>query len=91
MKPKSRPNFKRIGSIAPAIAEILITLELSDCMVGVTDSCDYPDSVREIPDVSLWRLLKAGKSGRLYQYDCGSTYRKGPRILEMAELLSVLP
>jgi iron complex transport system substrate-binding protein len=23
-------------------------------LVGVTDSCDYPDSVRELPNVSLW-------------------------------------
>ena len=54
MKPKNRPDFKRIVSLAPAITEILFALERSDRLVGVTDSCDYPDAVREIPNVSLW-------------------------------------
>jgi iron complex transport system substrate-binding protein len=54
MKPKNQPNFKRIVSLAPAITEILFALGLADRLVGVTDSCDYPDSVREIPNVSLW-------------------------------------
>ncbi len=54
MKPKNRPDFKRIVSLAPAITEILFALGRSDRLVGVTDSCDYPDAVREIPNVSLW-------------------------------------
>ncbi len=54
MKPKSRTNFKRIVSLAPAITEILFALDLSERVVGVTDSCDYPDSVHKIPNVSLW-------------------------------------
>jgi iron complex transport system substrate-binding protein len=29
-------------------------LEAADRLVGVTDSCDYPDAVREIPNVALW-------------------------------------
>jgi iron complex transport system substrate-binding protein len=36
---------------------------------------------------SKWLALKAGKTGRLYQYDCGLTCRAGPRIVEMTELL----
>ena len=36
---------------------------------------------------SKWQALKAGRNGRLYQYDCGLTCRTGPRIVDMAELL----
>ena len=54
MKPKNRPDYKRIVSLAPAITEILFALGQSDRLVGVTDSCDYPDAVRDIPNVSLW-------------------------------------
>ena len=54
MKPKNRPNFKRIVSLAPAITEILFALRRSDRLVGVTDSCDYPKLVHAIPNVSLW-------------------------------------
>lgn len=46
--------FKRIVSLAPALTEILYALEMADRVVGVTDSCDYPDAVREKPNVSLW-------------------------------------
>ena len=54
MKPKNQPNFNRIISLAPAITEILFAFETEDRLVGVTDSCDYPKSVHEIPNVSLW-------------------------------------
>jgi len=54
MKPKNRPIFKRIISLAPAITEVLFALGSANRLVGVTDSCDYPDSVSEIPNVSLW-------------------------------------
>ena len=49
-----RPIFNRIVSLAPAITEILFALDSADRLVGVTDSCDYPDTVRAIPNVSLW-------------------------------------
>ncbi len=54
MKPNSQPRFKRIVSLAPANTEILFAVETADRLVGVTDSCDYPDAAREIPNVSLW-------------------------------------
>ena len=34
-----------------------------------------------------WRRLKAVKTGRIYQFDCGLTCRTGPRIVDMAERL----
>jgi iron complex transport system substrate-binding protein len=45
---------------------------------------------RFIPNLKAdpkWRALKAGRSGRLYQFDCALTCRIGPRIVDMAELL----
>ena len=32
----------------------MCAIEAADRLVGVTDSCDYPDAVREIPNVELW-------------------------------------
>jgi len=54
MKPTDQPAYNRIVSLAPAITEILFALELADRLVGVTDSCDFPDAAREYPNVSLW-------------------------------------
>jgi len=54
MNAKNQPTFKRIVSLAPAITEILFALKLADRLVGVTDSCDFPDAVRDFPNVSLW-------------------------------------
>lgn len=34
-----------------------------------------------------WQSLKAVKSNRLYQFDCGLTCRTSPRIVDMTELL----
>ena len=47
-------TFNRIVSLAPAITEILFALDLANRVVGVTDSCDYPEAVRELPNVSAW-------------------------------------
>lgn len=54
MNPLNQPTYKRIVSLAPAITEILFALKLADRLVGVTDSCDFPDAAREFPNVSLW-------------------------------------
>jgi iron complex transport system substrate-binding protein len=49
-----KPYFKRIVSLAPAITEIIFALDSADRLVGVTDSCDYPDAAKQIPNVSCW-------------------------------------
>ena len=49
-----QPTFNRIVSLAPAITEILFALDQANRLVGVTDSCDYPEAVRELPNVSAW-------------------------------------
>lgn len=38
----------RIVSLAPSITEILFKLGLADCIVGVTDICDYPAQAKNI-------------------------------------------
>lgn len=49
-----KPYFKRIVSLAPAITEIIFALNSADRLVGVTDSCDYPDAASQIPNVLCW-------------------------------------
>jgi len=34
-----------------------------------------------------WQTLRAVRTQRVYQFDCGLTCRTGPRIVDMAELL----
>jgi iron complex transport system substrate-binding protein len=49
-----KPYFKRIVSLAPAITEVIFALDSEDRLVGVTDSCDYPEAANQIPNVSCW-------------------------------------
>ncbi|MDY6916751.1 MAG: ABC transporter substrate-binding protein [Chloroflexota bacterium] len=42
---------EHIVSLAPAITEILFALGLGDCVVGVTDHCDYPGEATGKPRV----------------------------------------
>ncbi|MGQ9575959.1 MAG: ABC transporter substrate-binding protein [Thermoguttaceae bacterium] len=61
--PNSPPGKLRIVSLAPSTTEMLFALDLGDCLVGVTDCCDYPPQARRIPCVggfgapNLERLL----------------------------------
>jgi len=41
----------RIVSLAPSVTEMLFALGVEDCVVGVTDRCDYPPEAREIESV----------------------------------------
>ena len=41
----------RIVSIAPSVTEMVFALGLGDCIVGVTDRCDYPPEAEEIESV----------------------------------------
>jgi iron complex transport system substrate-binding protein len=38
----------RIVSLAPSVTEMLFALGVEDCIVGVTDRCDYPPEARRI-------------------------------------------
>jgi iron complex transport system substrate-binding protein len=45
---------QRVISLTPSLTEILFALESGDRVVGVTDSCDYPAAVRDLPNVGCW-------------------------------------
>jgi len=45
---------QRIISLTASLTEILFALESGDRVVGVTDSCDYPAAVRDLPNVGCW-------------------------------------
>ncbi len=43
-----------IISLTPSLTEILFALESAHCVAGVTDSCDYPPEVKNLPNVACW-------------------------------------
>ncbi len=45
---------RRIISLTPSITETLFALGVEDRVVGVTDTCDYPEAVLEKPNVACW-------------------------------------
>jgi len=45
---------QRIISLTASLTEILFALESGDRVVGITDSCDYPAAVRDLPNVGCW-------------------------------------
>ena len=45
---------ERIISLTASLTEILFALESGDRVVGITDSCDYPAEVRDLPNVGCW-------------------------------------
>ncbi len=44
----------RIVSLAPAITEILATLNLTGEIVGISSDCDYPETVKRLPKVGAF-------------------------------------
>ena len=45
---------QRVISLTPSLTEILFALESGQRVVGVTDSCDYPVAVKDLPNVGCW-------------------------------------
>ena len=45
---------KRIVSLTPSLTETLFALGVGHRVAGVTDSCDYPAEVKELPHVACW-------------------------------------
>jgi len=41
----------RVVSIAPSVTEMLFALGVGDCVIGVTDRCDYPPEARDVESV----------------------------------------
>ncbi|MFQ5485221.1 MAG: ABC transporter substrate-binding protein [Desulfobacterales bacterium] len=49
-----QPPGSRIVSLTPSLTELLFALGMDDRVVGVTDSCDYPEAVLKKPNVLCW-------------------------------------
>lgn len=47
-------NTSRLISLAASITETLFALGLDDRLVGVTDTCDYPPEVLNLPNIGCW-------------------------------------
>ena len=47
--PQNHP--KRIISLAPGITEMICKIEAADMLVGRTQFCQYPHSVKQLPQV----------------------------------------
>lgn len=49
---------KRVVSLSPALTEVICELGAEDRLVGVSDFCDYPDSVNALPRCGTPQLPK---------------------------------
>ena len=47
-------KYERIVSLTPSITETLFSLGAEDCLVGVTDACDYPPEANSKSHVCSW-------------------------------------
>ena len=45
---------QRIVSLTPSLTEVVFALDSGHRVVGVTDSCDYPSKVKNLPNVTCW-------------------------------------
>jgi iron complex transport system substrate-binding protein len=52
----------RVCSLLPSATEIVALLGLADCLVGVSEECDWPPEVRGLPVVTASRVDAAGLS-----------------------------
>ena len=51
---------QRIVSLLPSATEIVCALGLEDRLVGISHSCDYPESIADRPRLSRSRANLAG-------------------------------
>lgn len=81
MEVESPLVVERIVSLLPSATEIVCALGLEDRLVGISHSCDYPDSIRDLPRLSRPRAKLDGLSSgeideaiRAALRDYGSVY-----------------
>lgn len=79
----------RICSLVPSATEIVAALGRADLLVGVSDECDFPPEVRELPTVSASRIdttklssLAIDEGVRAAVADGRSLYRVDEALLE---------
>src|SRR5262245_30163436 len=79
----------RVCSLVPSATEIVAALGRADCLVGVSDECDYPPEVRTLPAVSASRVesselssLEIDEAVRAALADGRSLYRVDEELIE---------
>lgn len=84
---------ERIVSLLPSATEIVCALGLEDRLVGISHSCDYPETIRDLPRLSRPRTSLAGLSSgeidaaiRAAMRDYGSVYE-----IDVAAMLALEP
>lgn len=53
-KQDNNKSSTRLISLAASITETLFALGLEDRVIGVTDTCDYPSQVLDLPNIGCW-------------------------------------
>jgi iron complex transport system substrate-binding protein len=83
----------RVVSLLPSATEIVCFLDLQDRLVGVTESCDYPPSVRSLPRIVRSRFDPNGLTSSAIDATVRSFLEEGESSYEVdaAGLLALAP
>jgi iron complex transport system substrate-binding protein len=81
----------RICSLLPSATEIVADLGLAGCLVGVSEECDWPPAVRELPVVTASRVDSSRLTGLEIDEAVRRAVRDGNQLYALdAELLKEL-
>jgi iron complex transport system substrate-binding protein len=75
----------RICSLLPSATEIVAELGLADCLVGVSEECDWPPQVRDLPVVTSSRIDSATLSAREIDEGVREALRTGASLYALDE------
>jgi iron complex transport system substrate-binding protein len=75
----------RICSLLPSATEIVADLGLADCLVGVSEECDWPPEVRRLPVVTSSRIDSATLSAREIDEGVREALRTGDSLYALDE------
>jgi len=82
----------RVGSLVPAATEIIAAIGAAEFLVGVSDACDYPPSVRALPRVTRSHVDSRLASGEIArQVSVAAQTGTGPITLDRAMLATLRP
>ena len=75
----------RICSLLPSATEIVAELGLADCLVGVSEECDWPPAVRALPVVTRSRVDSTALSARAIDESVRAAVRTGDSLYVLDE------
>jgi iron complex transport system substrate-binding protein len=75
----------RICSLLPSATEIVAELGLVDCLVGVSEECDWPPAVRALPVVTRSRVDSSSLSAREIDAGVRAALRTGESLYALDE------